>query len=234
MKKKLLKKIFSKPHGFTLIELLVVIAIIAILAMLLLPALEKARENARKAVCMNDLKQLLLAVNLYVNDYDEYFPAFWPGHSTMAGTTFRPCWTGLLWPKYIKNPETFVCPSPKLNWAFFPCDVHNVSSVTLGGGFCPTIPAGYGPYAYNFYCESCGKAGGKGYKLADIKRPSKVILFCDSIGALFSDLTLCGSLPELWLHNGTRNFAFVDGHVESLSVNSLGDLEQYVSNPSKQ
>ena len=98
-----------RSHGFTLIELLVVIAIIAILAAILFPVFARAREAARKATCLSNLKQIALAALMYAQDYDET----WVG-SYAYPNTWGECphmtWMDLLQP-YIKNLDLFACPS---------------------------------------------------------------------------------------------------------------------------
>ena len=92
-----------KRKGFTLIELLVVIAIISILAAMLLPSLSRAREQARRTSCKNNLKQLGLALIMYSNDYMGSFPTGSGSH--LADLTL------LLSMGYAKDPNVFECPS---------------------------------------------------------------------------------------------------------------------------
>ena len=117
-------------QGFTLIELLVVIAIIAILAGMLLPALSRAREQARRIRCTANVKQMIAAIIQYSNDWYEQLPAsvvgaspkntIWYTANSPTGTQGEVAsvacnWThlGILYPRYSGALGLFVCPSSK-------------------------------------------------------------------------------------------------------------------------
>ncbi|HEX2998991.1 MAG TPA: DUF1559 domain-containing protein [Armatimonadota bacterium] len=95
----------KKRNGFTLIELLVVIAIIAILAAILFPVFARARENARKANCSSNLKQLSMGINMYTEDYDGRLPFC---YNSYGGSMHW--WFDEVQP-YIKNKQVLRCPS---------------------------------------------------------------------------------------------------------------------------
>jgi len=115
--------------AFTLIELLVVIAIIAILAAILFPVFAQAREKAREVSCLSNLRQVGLALRMYVQDYDETFPIFYAYNTRPAADLAGHLGVEVLLLPYTKNKEVFRCPDDSGG----PVPQNQPSAVDYGG-----------------------------------------------------------------------------------------------------
>ena len=151
------KTSISACRGFTLLELLVVVAIIAGLAASLFPVFTQAREKARRASCLSNMKQIGLGLAQYTQDYDEAFPL-------VSFATPDDSWTTSMQP-YVKSRQILRCPSDaSARWNGTP-PVHTTS------------------YGFNAWM----KADQKFRHLASIGAPSKVIFLAESGDAVTQD-----------------------------------------------
>ena len=183
----------SPRKGFTLIELLVVIAIIAILAAILFPVFARARENARRASCQSNLKQVGLGIMQYTQDYDERYP-----QRANAGGN----WQQFIQP-YVKSTQLFKCPS-------------NTDNGTVGSAVAtPAIPRSYGA---NHRLMPDGNAT---VGMAEVQAVAQKIIVAEMTGQSWTDYGAPWWNGNEWLdagfagHLSTANYLFADGHVKA-------------------
>ncbi len=215
--------------GFTLIELLVVIAIIAILAAILLPVFSQAREKARAAACLSNCRQMGIAVQLYVQDYDETMPTvrmMWPGMPQPPVS-----WLEQLQP-YVRTPLLQRCPSDSSPaWQANP---PRVSSYGLNAYFDP-FHAPYGDHLAPrpLALASVARPAQCIYiaELAEVNRKNGMPIKADHFMPMYwgnpprvMDMMMNAMMWDanaqipttlaIARHQGGANYVFVDGHAK--------------------
>ncbi len=223
------QSVLRTAKGFTLIELLVVIAIIAILAAILFPVFAQAREAARAISCLSNFKQTDLAIQMYVQDYDETMPQV--NSCGFGGSCYGVYPTDQPWPlvvmPYMKNWQILRCPDdPNANNAVLTEDP-NTNANDQGQpvtkqqwDWAWRVDAGYNMDWLSYNEGPCTPNGPFfNATLADIARPAHTILLVDSIWGL------SGNTPQ-----GGGNWA-VDAPVGAPNLGCYLGGWNYTANP---
>lgn len=227
-----------KNKGFTLIELLVVIAIIAILAAILFPVFAKARESARSTTCLSNIKQLGLALQMYMGDNDQLFPIAWQEYANSVGDVNGELYNGHTGPwnevtydyavtcsyrvqlePYVKSGSLFRCPS----------DTGSAWGTSKTGW---AIGQRFTSYHYRFWytlntlpAYPNGVAGPKlAYGESWLKDPSRTYAFHELVP--FHDARIPPGVPAAyagwcWYPDCKMNYAFADGHAKAYPLSKI-------------
>ncbi len=219
-------RIVEKRTGFTLIELLVVIAIIAILAAILFPVFARARENARRASCQSNLKQIALGVFQYKQDYDEKLPVV--AYANGTGAANSPYgWADSLQP-YLKSTQIYQCPSETTAPDSTP------TSIGYTDYWINASAAGASDAEFNAVSQTVLLGDGDGTASGDANYGSRS-RYAMQAGATTEGVTTPASCtPKLTVpvtvatgrgasrHLDGGNYAFADGHVKWLKATASG------------